>query len=49
MSGVLLVLIARVARKERTGETVSDLIFIGGTLLFFALSVAYVYACGRLR
>jgi len=25
-----------------------DLIFIGVTVLFFALSAGYVYACGRL-
>jgi hypothetical protein len=35
--------------KASTGESMRDLAFIGVTLMFFIVSIAYVYACGRLR
>jgi hypothetical protein len=35
--------------KASTGESMRDIAFIGITLIFFMISIAYVYACGRLR
>jgi hypothetical protein len=36
-------------RKASTGESMRDIAFIGVTAVFFIVSIAYVYACGRLR
>jgi hypothetical protein len=35
--------------KASTGESMRDIAFIGVTLMFFIISIVYVYACGRLR
>jgi hypothetical protein len=35
--------------RTGTGAIMHDVIFVGITVVFYIISIAYVYACGRLR
>jgi hypothetical protein len=35
--------------RTGTGANMHDVIFVGITVVFYIISIAYVYACGRLR